>query len=183
MLNLWALPRTCRLGEREFDLHTDYRDILEILQYLQDRQLPEGLRWQIALGLFYRQEVPEELFAPAAEYLTRFLTAGQPGKPGPKLLDWGQDAPMLAAEINKAAGREIRQEPYVHWWTFLGWFHGIGQGQLSTVVGIRQKLALGQRLEDWERDFYRRNRDLVDLPRQETPEEQAEKQRLERLLG
>ena len=78
------------------------------------------------------------------EYLAGFVAGFQPQKAfGGKLLDWQHDANLIVADINKVAGQEVRDLPFVHWWTFLAWFHGIGQGQLSTVVAIRDKLRKG----------------------------------------
>lgn len=57
------------------------------------------------------------------------------------------------------------------------------QRPLATVVGIRHKLAKGQKLEKWEQQFYRENKEIVDLRPQLTKEEEAEKQRLLALLG
>ena len=98
------------------------------------------------------------------------------------MLDWQQDAGVIIAEVNKVAGQEIRALPYIHWWTFLSWFHGIGEGQLSTVVSIRQKRAEGKKLSDWEADFCRRNKALVELPVRLSREEKEEKERLMGLL-
>ena len=39
-MDLYQLPVKTKLGECEYHLHTDYRDILEIFSYLDD---PEGL--------------------------------------------------------------------------------------------------------------------------------------------
>ncbi len=184
MTDPYRLPRTALLGGRRYDLHADFRDILEIFGYLCEEALPEFLRWEIALGLFYEQPVEEAAHAEAIAYLREFLTAGQPeDRPGPKLLDWQHDAPLILADINKVAGQEVRALEFVNWWTFLSWFHGIGQGQLATVVSIRQKLRQGKKLEAWERDFYRENRARIDLPKQYSPAEQAQREKLEKLLG
>ncbi|MFR6373307.1 MAG: hypothetical protein ACLUOB_05615 [Subdoligranulum sp.] len=77
----------------------------------------------------------------------------------------------------------VRALPYLHWWTFIAYFMNIGSGPLATVVGIRHKLAKGQKLEKWEQQFYRENKEIVDLRPQLTKEEEAEKQRLLALLG
>lgn len=182
MTDLWQLPRAVTLGEESVPIHADYRDILEIMGYLDDPALPEFLRWDIALALFYEGDVPPAHRQQAMEALSDFIRCGAPDTPGPRLLDWQQDAAMIISDVNKTAGQELRSLPFLHWWTFLGWFHAIGQGQLSTVVGIRDKLRRGQKLEGWERDFYRQNKALVELKKQLTDAEQAEKDRLNRLL-
>ena len=89
-----------------------------------------------------------------------------------------EDAPIIVAEVNKVAGREIRSLPFVHWWTFLGWFHAVGEGQLSMLIALRGKLSRGRKLEPWEREYYRAHKAQVDLKRPETAEETAEKRRL-----
>ena len=179
----WELPVRAKIGGREYALHTDYRDILEIFSYLNDPDLPQEVCWRIAVGLFYEEEVPEKDLQEAVDYFLRFACGGEePAGQGRRLLCWQQDGAMIAAEINKVAGREIRTMPYLHWWTFLGWFHGIGEGMLSTVVAIRGKLQKGQKLEPWEKTFYRENRAVVDLKKRYCREEKLQRQRLQELL-
>ena len=183
MLNLWQLPESTVLGGETYALHTDFRDILEIFSYLNDPDLPEFIRWEVALALFYDRPVPEGYREEAAKFLASFLTGGQTEeRPGPRLLDWEQDAPAIIADVNKVAGQEIRSLPHVHWWTFLSWFHAIGEGQLSTLVTIRDKLARGKKLEGWEKEFYRENKKRVDLPKKYSARELAEQERLMKLL-
>lgn len=55
--------------------------------------------------------------------------------------------------------------------------------QLSTLVSIRDKLRRGKKLEKWEQEFYRENKDRVDLKTKYTPDELAEQERLKKLLG
>ena len=73
-------------------------------------------------------------------------------------------------------------------WTFL-WktrktpFFNTREGSFATVVAIRDKLRRGKRLENWELDYYRTHRAVVELRGVESAEEQAEKRRLLELLG
>ena len=102
-----------------------------------------------------------------------------------QLRAWGreQDAPLIAADINKAAGCEVRALPYLHWWTFMAWFNSIGDGQLATMLRVRSKLHHGQKLQPWEQDYYRKNKAMVDLRPRLNPAEIAERRRLQRLLA
>ena len=181
----WQLPRQAVFRGVVYQIHWDYRDILEIFSYFEDPDLPEELRWRIALALFYHEEVPREDWQEAMGFLADFLRGGRQdaGKPAPKLLDWEQDAGVIIAEVNKVAGQEIRALPHVHWWTFLSWFHGIGEGQLSMLVAIREKLRKGKKLEPHERAYYRENKAAVDLKVRYSREELAQRQALEKLLG
>lgn len=71
---------------------------------------------------------------------------------------------MLFPAVNKVAGVEVRSLPYLHWWTFLGYFQAIDHDDLfSHVLSIRQKRAKGKKLEKWEQEFYKNNRNLCSL--------------------
>jgi hypothetical protein len=181
----FRLPMTALIGKKQYDLNTDYRDILEIFSCLEDPELPEFIRWQTAIELFFNGSMPDEDLPEAAKYLSWFITGGQEAndRPGPKLIDWQQDAAVIASDVNAVAGQEIRALPYLHWWTFLSWFHAIGQGQLSTLVTIRNKLRQGKKLEGWERDFYRDNKSMVDLKTRYSASEQQQQKRLKEQLG
>jgi hypothetical protein len=110
------------------------------------------------------------------QFLADFIGYGSnDAKPGPKLLDWQKDAAMIVGDVNKVAGQEIRALPFLHWWTFLSFFYGIGEGQLSTVVSIRSKKARGQKLEKWEQKYYKDNKSQIDMRPEETDEERSEK--------
>lgn len=183
MNGLWQLPLQKELGGQVFDLHADYREILEIFACLEDPELPEPVRWLVALALFYEQPVPLQLRQEAMEYLAYFLCCGQEGKPAPKLFDWQQDADAIIAGVNQAAGQEVRALPFVHWWTFLSWFHAMGEGQLSTLVSIRDRLRRGKRLEPWQKEFYRENKHRIELKKRYTRQELEQQERLNRLLG
>jgi hypothetical protein len=182
MLKLWELPKNARIGGKSYCLNCDFRDILEIFSYFDRPELPDFVKWRIALRLFYGAEIPPEDRQEAMTYFTEFISMGQGGKPAPRLMSWDHDAPIIIGEVNRVAGREIREMPFLHWWTFLSWFHAIGEGQLSTLVSIREKLRAGKKLEKWEQEYYRKNRDLVTLRRQYTPEELAEQEKLKKLL-
>lgn len=181
----WELPRQAVIGGRTYDLHTDYREILAIFSWLQNEAYPEFLRWRIALTLFFEQEIPDEVYPEAAAYFCWFVGGGrqESDDPGPKLLDWQQDAQEIVADVNKVAGQEIRDLPYLHWWTFLGWFLSIGEGNLSTLVSIRDKLRRGKKLEPWEQTYYHRNKARVKMQKNYSAEELAEQERLKKLLG
>ena len=158
MTGAWGLPMQAELGGVRYAIRSDYRDVLELLRWLNgqaDPALDQSECWYVAMRLFYPEfaALPQPLWPDATQFLTEFLAAGrreQP-RPGPALMDWQQDAPLIAAGISKAAGQDVRTLPYLHWWSFLAWFDAIGEGSFATVVAIRDKLRRGKRLENWER--------------------------------
>lgn len=189
MIAAWTLPRCAVLDGQKYEIRTDYRDILDVVCWLSgkaDPQLKPEERWYIAMRLFYPDftAMPADAWGAATAFLQEFLQAGRPEpQPGtPQLMDWQQDAPLIAAGIRQAAGCDVRSLPYLHWWSFLACFDAIGQGSFATVVAIRDKLRRGKRLEAWELEFYRTHRAAVELRRPDTDEADAEKQRLLALL-
>lgn len=181
----WELPKEARIGGKTYQIHTDYRQILEIFSWMQNEDLPEFLRWYMALALFFEEEIPDQDFDEAAEFFRWFVRCGQAEEkdPGPELLNWQQDAQEIVADVNKVAGQEIRALPYLHWWTFLGWFQSIGEGNLSMLVSVREKLRRGKKLEPHEQEYYRRNRSRVNGYKKYSARELAEQERLNQLLG
>ena len=183
MMDLWVLPKEAVLGGESYPHKTDYRQILKLTAVLSNEKRPAHLRWLTALHYFYEKEVPRHMEQEAMEYLSSFLSCGETGTPGPKLLDWQVDAPEIIADINAVAGREVRSMEYLHWWSFLSFFHGIKEGRLSALVTIRDKLRRGKKLEPHEQEFYIRNKSKVRLRPPETPEDTAHRKQLEALLS
>ena len=72
---------------------------------------------------------------------------------------------------NKVLGREIRGKEHLHWWTFISAYYEIGECLFAQIVNIRQKKAYGKKLDKAEQEWYRKNRDLVDIKRQYTASE------------
>ena len=178
----FTLPREAVIGGKKYSLNTDFRVILKIFRVFGDETLPPMLRWLTALRLFYRQEIPFSHRQAAMEYLGDFLRCGGEDSPGEPLFSWEKDAAPIIAGVNAAAGREVRMEENVHWWTFLGWFRAIGAGQLSTMVSVRQALRQGKKLESWQKEYLKENRSRVLMQKPLTDVQRREKERLEALL-
>ena len=74
-----------------------------------DPQLDQSGRWYVAMRLFYPTfaEMPQACWPQATDFLAQFLAAGrrEQARPGPPLMDWQQDAPLIAAGISRAASR------------------------------------------------------------------------------
>lgn len=186
MMNPWTLPVAASIGGAKIPINSDYRDVLEIISYLNDIERPEYVRWEIAIGLFYEEDILPKYKQEAMQFLADFIACGEQEtskKPPVRLIDWEQDSLTIIADVNKVAGTEIRSLPFLHWWTFVAYFRGIGEGQLSTLVSIRDKLARGKKLESWEKDYYRENKSRVDLKKRYSAEELAEQERLKKILG
>ena len=182
----YDLPTSLTIGEVEHRIRYNWRAVLDILVACADPELDDAGKAECMIKILYPdwEEIPQYLISEACAKACEFIDCGQKddGKPKPKMIDWERDASIIIPEINKVAGKEVRLEPNIHWWTFFGWFMGIGEGTLATVVHIRQKKAKGKKLEKWEREFYNANKDLVDMKAPETEEIRKEKENILKCL-
>ena len=64
----------------------------------------------------------------------------------------------------------------------MGLFMEIGESLFSAVTNIREKKSKGKKLDDWEKEFYLGNKEIVDL--KTLPERsEEEKEELRRVFG
>lgn len=180
LLRLWSLPKSLTVGGQQQPIRADFRQVLQVLMVLEDENLPLFARWRKALRLFYEQPIAPDYRQEAMEQLCGFVSCYAKPHSGPRLMSWSHDAQLIAAQINQVAGREVRQEEFLHWWTFLGYFHAIGPGPFAQVVAIREKQRTGRPLDEAEQEFYRKNAAMIRLP--ESRQIRQEKQYLEQLL-
>ena len=177
-MDLWTLPTALRVGERYIPINWEWRAVLGVLAILGEEAKPLWQRWFAAVDAFYAEPVPNRLLRPAVAQMEQFITMGRPAASGPKLFDWQADAAEILSDLNRVAGRELRKES-MHWWTFLGFFHAIGEGRFAELVALRQKLSRGEKLTDGEREFCRLYPHRVRLPQPPDPQREA----LEKMLA
>lgn len=165
---IWALPTTVDVNGTTYPIQSDYRAILDILTALNDRGLDERDKAETVLSIFYPgfDEMPVSDYQEALNQCFRFIDRGQENrekKKQPEIMSWEQDFDLYIAPINRIAGCEVRALEYLHWYSFLGYYQEVGDCLFAQVVSIRDKKARGKSLDKQEREFYRRNRDIVDL--------------------
>ena len=102
------------------------------------------------------------------------------GQKEPPIMNWEQDFPLLISPINKTIGHEIRAMDYLHWWTFISAYMEIGECMFKTVVDIRRKKRKNKKLDNWEREFYAKNKKKVDL---KVKFDDEEKEFFKKLIG
>lgn len=68
---------------------------------------------------------------------------------------------------------DVRELPYLHWWTFLGYFAERGQCQISYIIEIRDKIARGKPLDAADKEFYKANKTDIDLDNERDTELEA----------
>ncbi len=186
-MTAWSLPTSLTVRGVGYPIRTDFRDILYLLGILADPAFEEDERGEICLRVMYItwEDIPPEDRQEALDRAAAFIDGGVPakgGRRGPRTMDWEQDGPIILPAVNRVLGREVREMEYLHWWTFLGAYMEIGESLFSEVLHIRRKRAKGKKLEKHEQEFYRENRELVELRPRRTEEEQARREALRALF-
>lgn len=167
---MYELPTSVRVNDKEFHIRNngDFRMVLDCFNALGDEELGEDYRVLASLIIFYNELNSLEDCEKYLDYLEEltvkmywFFNCGQKESPGAQtskiLVDWDGDSQIICAAVNNVANVEIRALPYLHWWTFMGYYLSIGESVLATVVSIRNKIVTHQKLEKWEKEFKRDN--------------------------
>lgn len=190
-----ALPETLTVGGEEYSIRTDYRNVLQVFEAFQDPELTQEEKWIVAIYLLFEDfscaddvlEAAQNGFDldEAMKQISWFISAGQPEKQvlEQPTYNWTQDEQIIFSAVNKIAGRETRELEYLHWWTFLGYFNEVGEGTFSFIVGIRNKLNKGKKLEKHEKEFLSHNKELVLMKKPLTKEEQEQEDAYNALLN
>lgn len=184
------LPKKININGTDRAIRSDFRTALLIFQAYNDVELSDEEKALTMLECLYEDydSIPPEDIQEAVNMATWYLDGG--GIPDDnskqrqvkKVMDWEQDEKLVFSAVNKVAGFETRAVEYMHWWTFLGYFNEIGESLFTTVINIRQKKNKRKKLEKHEEEFYKENRSLIDLKVRYTAEEQAELDRLNKIL-
>lgn len=166
---MYDIPVSVHVGDKQYNIRNkgDFRMVLDCFAALDDTQLTEQERILASVIIFYEDMHSVEDTNKFSDYSTavaemfKFFNCGQEESPGAstnyKLIDWQSDSQLVSSAINNVAGKEIRAEKYVHWWTFMGYYLAVGESALSTVVGIRSKIVKGKKLEKYEQEFRKNN--------------------------
>ena len=196
-MSAWDLPTTLNIRGTEYRIRSDFRAVLDVLTAMNDPDLfmPDADEWEqqavrmsVMTTIIYLdyELIPREDYREACEKAIQFIDMGMTennSRPSPRLMDWEQDAQIIIPAVNRVLGKEVRALEYMHWWTFMGAYMEIGDCLFSQIVSVRGKKAKGKKLEKWEKEFARENKDLVELKTKYSQEELEEQEMLNKMLN
>lgn len=173
---VYDLPTSLSVGGVNYKIRSDFRAVLDILIAMNDPDLDDHGKSNVILRIMYPEwrAIPQDALQEALQKAAEFIDCGQKsdGKKHPCMVDWEQDASLIIPAVNRVANMEVRAIPNLHWWTFFGWFMEIGDSTFSNVLYIRSQKAKGKKLDKATREWYEKNRRLVDLQVKTTGEEE-----------
>lgn len=184
---MYSLQTSVEINQASFKItqNGDFRMVLDCFKALNDEELTEEERMYVCLVIFYEDingpsdimKYRDYLYDLQVEML-RFFNGGEDEPKGTKthykLLDWEQDSNLICSAINNVAKTEVRALEYLHWWTFLGYYMAIGECSLATIVGIRAKIAKGQKLENYEKKFRQENPEFFNIDYRSKEQQEAD---------
>lgn len=187
----WELPFSVEVGGKMFEIRNkcDYRVVLDTIEALQDVELEQEEQIQCALFIFYGNEKLDtekkvleafgsaENIQEAINYMLNIISVDKAEKKQddnkPQMMDWQQDFPHIAAPISRILGYSVRNpHNYTHWFDFIGAYQEIGDCFWANVVAIRSKRYKGKKLEKWEQEFYREHKEIIDINKNLSEDEQ-----------
>lgn len=183
----WDLPLEIEVSGQKHPIRNDcdFRVILDVLYTLKDEELPEIIRLSSALEIFLASGEHKKVgdFVEAVNKMFEVINAGKKEKQGggngtgerkAKTSDWEHDYQLICSAIIPVLGYDVRDpRRFTHWYTFTSVMGELPESSTYMfIIGIRQKLNAGKKLEKHEEKFYRENHELVDLPLELTEEEE-----------
>lgn len=174
------LPYSLNVGGREYDINCDFRDVINALCAYGDPELNNRQRAYILIHNLYvkDEEIPPDKLNEAMEQACWFIDCGkkyEKKENTARLMDWEQDYNIIVSAVNKSANvLDVRELPFLHWWTFMGYLEERGECTFSSVVEIRDKLTKGKKLEKYEREYLNSNREQVILKDKFSEDEQRQ---------
>ena len=174
------LPYTLSVDGVQRKINADFRDVINILCAYTDPELDSESRTFILLNNLYSENFTEfEDIYEAIKQAVWFIDCGKEYSKAEstprRLMDWEQDYNIVVSAVNKSANvLDVRELPFLHWWTFMGYLGERGECTFSSVVEIRDKLSKGKNLEKYEREFLNSNREQVILQDKYSEDEQRQ---------
>ena len=174
----WDLPIAVEIDGTEYKITNkcDYRMVLDVICALNDSELTEEEKIKTALYVFYEDLSECSNIEQAIKEMFKIISYGDDSEETKQekqpLMNWEHDFPQIAPPVSRILGYDVRTpDRYTHWYTFLGGYMEIGECTFQNIISIRSKRRKGKKLEDWEQDFYKENKKMVDLPQNLTEEE------------
>lgn len=176
---IYDLPINVKIDREEYKIRNncDYRVILDCIEALNDSDFTIYEALTCAKNIFYEEPESIKNINEAIKQMLIIINNGEEvteeEQSKPIVMNWQKDFKIIAPAISRVLGYDIRtQDKFTHWYTFIGAYQEIGECLFANIVSIRNKLAKGKKLEKYEQEFYRENRNMIDLPKTLTREQE-----------
>lgn len=174
-----GFPTALTVGGVEYEIDTDFRTALAIMEAYEDPGLTWLDRQDITLALLYGEHIPPDVVE-AFELAVFFLDCGEDrggAREGQedtgRLYSFSHDARYIYSAIQMTHGIDLAAVEYMHWWRFCYLLQDLCEDcYFQRMIYLRSQRARGK-LTKAEREEWRRNEAVLLLPEQRDPEAEA----------
>lgn len=160
-------------GGTEYPIHSDFREWIRFESLLINADVPESLKFFIALRLIFADNVPDDFHA-AHEFVEWFYRGGKelPNKDGEngyitltsrRVYDYEYDSEYIFAAFMEQYGIDLSETPYLHWWKFLALFKGLHDCKMTDIMNYRGA-EITDDLPDSRKAFLMDMQEMFELP-------------------
>ena len=134
------LPYKIRVGRKTYRLKPDFRNVLKMFDVLQDKELTEAARIDLAVRCIVKRP-PKRRKDQMIVFLAARSALVKPPKNtgGERVTDFDQDADMIRAAFRQAYGIDLFRAK-LHWQEFTELLNNLPDGtRYADIIGIRSK--------------------------------------------
>lgn len=157
----------------EYPIHSDFREWIRFESLITNADVPENLKFFIALRLIFADNVPDDFHA-AHEFIGWFYRGGKELPEdnensggivltSRRVYDYEYDSDYIFAAFMEQYGIDLSEIPYLHWWKFLALFKGLHDCKMTDIMGYRGA-EITDDLPDSRKAFLMDMQELFELP-------------------
>lgn len=147
-------PNTIQLSDgKEYRVVTDFKQILKIIELLEEPLYTDAEKLQMMIGSFYLDIVPEELVEEANNELLNFLQMYEEKddtldeSKGIKIFDYQKDSGKVYAAFLQQYGIDLRNTD-MHWFEFSNLLNNLNDGKPNLVEVLQIRSMTEQDMKD-----------------------------------
>lgn len=169
-----TFPHAALVDGKTYELNTDYRVGLKIMQVWEDTRLTNFEKQALTTSLLF-VNVPENFYQ-SSKMASKFLDCGKTQDssteaPG-RVYSFTRDESFIYSAFLQTYGVDLRDtSTKLHWWKFVAMFNDLGENTaFERIVGMRNRYLHGKLTKE-EREMWYRMAPILDLDYQPDDEE------------
>ena len=176
------LPETVRIDGADYQINWDFRTSVLFEIMMQDDELTDSDKTHEAVHLFY-PVIPPDIskavekiiwFYKCGRRKNRYAAAREEGPQMKRVYSFEYDDDYIYAAFMEQYGIDLNDVEGLHWWKFRALLKGLREDcEFVKIMGYRSVEITGK-MSNEQKEFYRRMKELYELPISETEQEKED---------